>query len=153
MLSKLGNRGNAHWCNFPLEYLPSAPRLMHKHISFSAVLLSRSKTIVRRGSGACMGNGNRSNVSSPVSVGGTQGRSQVLLSLFLSTPGGGNRFFLLAVIFHYGWKKERKRDVRLLSVWTHSGELGREIRRGQKGIVTRTAELPFSGLSLSILLP
>jgi len=37
----------------------------------------------------------------PSSVGGTQGRSQVLLPLFLSTPGGG-RFFLLAVIFHYG---------------------------------------------------
>jgi len=46
-------------------------------------------------------------------------------------------------------EKERRSPLKRLNPFG----LGREIRRGQKGIVTRTAELPFSGLSLSILLP
>lgn len=121
-------------CNIPLEYLPCAPRLMHKYISLSTVLLSRlekrQSKEVRAHVWVRNRKGNRPSVSSRVRYGGTRGDVPwVLLPLFFVNPRRGWPFLSLSSdILPWPW-----RDVRLLSVWNPFGELGREREWERRG--------------------
>lgn len=68
--------------------------------------------------------------------------------------GRRDRFFFLAVIFYHDRGGGRRSPFKRLYPF---GELDRERdgggEGGTRGIVTRTAELPFSGLTLSISVP
>lgn len=135
VLSKLvGNRGNAHWCNFPLEYLLSAPRLMRKYISFPTVLLSRLKTAVRRGSGACIGNrkGNRSNVSSQFGRRYTGTFPSFITPVFVH-PRRGWPFLSLSSDISL-WLREREQERRSpLKRWNPFGRARSRNKEGAKG--------------------
>lgn len=99
--------------------------------------------------------GNRSNVSlsvlhPPASSVAKVHRDvpRVLLPLFLSSPEGGDRFFLLAVIFHHG--QERHSPLKRLNPF---GGLGRETRTWVAKGWTKGDSYPRSRIAIFRPLP